>query len=272
MAIQSSGVSLDTSQSEACPICRSPANWAFKSRFVDVAQCSSTECSHLFAMAATNEDGVQTHEDAQAEESLFRERNSRLVEFWKKKGFLRPGVRVLDVGAGAGHISKAIWGLVEGADLTCIEADPASCLALGSLGFQSHRSLLDCSDTFDAILLVEVIEHVSEPAAFLRACRERMATGAKIFLSTPCGQTSRGSRATNAYDTREHVHFFTESSLRAVCNQAGLKVLAWENGSVLYPRRFGLKGWLDRSKSLVRPVRDLLRGRAHLVAFLEREE
>ena len=255
-----------------CPICQSSAIWAFRSRFVDVAQCRSIGCSHLFAIAVAPDDGIQTHEDAQADATLYRERNFRLVEFWKRRGLLPSGARVLDVGAGAGHISKAIAGSLGGARITCIEADEASCAALSAMGFNSHRSLLDCTGQFDAILLVEVIEHVIDPAAFLNSCRARMACGAKIFLSTPCGQTSRGSRTTNAYDTREHVHFFTERSLLAVCRQSGLRVLGWEDGSVLYPRRPGLKGWIDRCKSLVRPMRDALRGRSHLVAFLEREE
>ena len=42
-----------------------------------------------------------------------------------------------------------------------------------------------------------------------------------LFLTTPCGRMRTGSTNTNAYDTREHVQFFTERSLSAALARAG---------------------------------------------------
>jgi SAM-dependent methyltransferase len=224
----------------------------------------------LQALGAAIDDGVQTHTDPQAEAEMYLRRNNDLVAYWNRRGFLGPGSTVLDVGAGAGHIASAVARGTQGASITCIEADPNSCLHLKEKGFRSFQSLSDCNDTFDAILLVEVVEHVADPVAFLAACRARMKPAARIFLSTPCGQTSGGSIETNAYETKEHVQFFTELSLKLACQRAGLKLARFEAVNALYPRRLGVHGLLDEIKYRLLPLRDVVRGRSHLVTFLER--
>ncbi len=255
----------------ACPVCGSAAAFAFRSRYVDVGKCKSSACGHLHALSAAAADGVQTHTQGDADAAFYAERNLRLVSYWKARGFLFDGARVLDIGAGAGHIDLAMAVAMPSLAISCVEADPDSCRGLLARGFECHDRLDHCDGRFDAILLIEVIEHIVDPVPFLKLCAERLMPGGRIFLSTPCGETSKEWRRTNAYTTREHVQFFTEKSLDLACQLAGLSVLGYE-AAPLYPRRVGVAGVLDGMKQALFPIRDLVRGRVHLISFLGASE
>ena len=260
--------SVTSREPTSCPVCGSASAFAFRSPYVDVSRCASPDCAHLHALDASAPDGVQTHTETIAEAMLYAERNLRLVSYWKARGFLFDGAKVLDVGAGAGHIDSAMAAAVPSLKISCVEADLASCRSLLSRGFECHASLELCTDLFDAILLVEVIEHIVDPVPFLKLCADKLASGGRIFLSTPCGETSKGWRQTNAYTTLEHVQFFTEKSLGLACERAGLTLLGYE-AAPLYPRRAGAAGLLDGMKHAIFPLRDMVRGRMHLISFLQ---
>lgn len=257
------------SSSAHCPVCGAISKFAFRSPYVDVGKCTDLGCGHLHALAAAPDDGVQTHKDSEAKAALYKRRNAALVLFWRQRSFLSPNAWVLDVGAGAGHIASEIARTVPGVSMVCIEADPPSCGNLLAKGFKCYDSIEQCVESFDAILLVEVIEHIAKPVEFLRACRQRMRPGAKIFLSTPCGETSKQDRNTNAYTTKEHVQFFTEASMKRACSLAGLRVGGFETVTEMYPRRGGIAGLVDELKYRALPMRDLIKGRFHLITFLE---
>ena len=92
-----------------------------------------------------------------------------------------------------------------------------------------------------------------------------------MFLSTPCGETRLGDRLTNAYDTPEHVQFFTERSLRLAVREAGFAGIRLLYLPELYP---GARGALGAARDLLRyrvvmPILNRLRGYSHLVAYLE---
>jgi len=252
----------------ACPVCGSAAAFTFRSLYVDVGKCKSAACGHLHALSAAAADGVQTHPAANAEAAVYAERNLRLVSYWRARGFLFDGAKVLDIGAGAGHIDSAMAAAVPGLKISCVEADLDSCDSLLARGFECHARLDLCNDRFNAILLVEVIEHIADPVPFLKLCADRLMPGGRVFLSTPCGETSKEWRRTNAYSTREHVQFFTEKSLGLACQRAGLSLLGYE-AAPLYPRRAGVAGVLDGMKHALFPLRDLVRGRMHLISFLQ---
>lgn len=159
--------------------------------------------------------------------------------------------------------------VLPGAAITCIEADTDARRHLESKGWVALSGIETCEGRYDAMLLIEVIEHVPEPVEFLRKCAARLASGGKMFLSTPCGELSNGSHRTNAYETKEYVHFFTERSLRKACARAGLRVVEFRSVSQPYPRRKGIGGAIDAAKAMLRPVLSALFGYSHLVTFLE---
>ena len=108
------------------------------------------------------------------------------------------GARVLDVGCGGGLLSEAL--AKAGAQVTGIDLAPdlvkvAKLHRLESgvqvdYRQQSVESLAaemladGAPGTFDAITCMEMLEHVPDPAAILRACASLLKPGGRLFLST----------------------------------------------------------------------------------------
>jgi 2-polyprenyl-6-hydroxyphenyl methylase / 3-demethylubiquinone-9 3-methyltransferase len=100
------------------------------------------------------------------------------------------GKTVLDVGCGAGLMCEPLARL--GATVTGIDAAPenieiASAHADGQdLAIAYHfGEVADIEGEFDLVTSMEVIEHVLDPASFIRALAARLAPGGLMILSTP---------------------------------------------------------------------------------------
>jgi 2-polyprenyl-6-hydroxyphenyl methylase/3-demethylubiquinone-9 3-methyltransferase len=103
-------------------------------------------------------------------------------------------VRMLDVGCGAGLAAEAL--ARQGADMLGVDAasdavaaarqHAAPLMGSGRIGALDYRVAApeDVPETFDVVLALEVIEHVSDRAAFLATLRARVVPGGLLFLST----------------------------------------------------------------------------------------
>lgn len=247
---------------EPCPICKQPAAPAFRSPYVSVAQCGSAKCRHLFATGTTPLQGVQFIAEPDSVATEYSERNVRLIRRLLTDGVLPTKGRVLDFGAGSGHFASALRD-ASGVTITCVEAEPASRARLKAHGFPTYVSLSEVQGSFDAVILTEVVEHVEDPVAILAALRSHLRDGGTMFLTTPCGETRARSTKTNAYETREHVHFFTERSLANAVKKAGFSTLKLRVLNEMYPHTR-----LSVVKDMLRPLRAALFGHRHLIGFV----
>ena len=103
------------------------------------------------------------------------------------------GARALDVGCGGGLLSEALAG--EGAEVTAIDLAP-ELLKVARLHrletgvgvdyrLQSVESLAaELPGHFDVVTCMEMLEHVPDPAAIVRACATLLKPGGRLFLST----------------------------------------------------------------------------------------
>jgi 2-polyprenyl-6-hydroxyphenyl methylase/3-demethylubiquinone-9 3-methyltransferase len=100
------------------------------------------------------------------------------------------GKTALDVGCGAGLLTEPLARL--GANVTGIDASPQMIAVArdhaAASGLQIDYRAGDVQELggrFDLITAMEVIEHVAEPAAFVRALAKRLAANGLLILSTP---------------------------------------------------------------------------------------
>eukprot|EP00730_Choanoeca_flexa_P017598 TRINITY_DN8496_c0_g1_i1.p1 TRINITY_DN8496_c0_g1~~TRINITY_DN8496_c0_g1_i1.p1 ORF type:complete len:304 (+),score=73.35 TRINITY_DN8496_c0_g1_i1:37-912(+) len=103
------------------------------------------------------------------------------------------GISILDIGCGGGLLSEPLAYL--GAQVTGIdsvgEALPVARVHAEAFGLDVEYLQITAEDlaeqqrTFDAVLVMEVIEHVANVPVFLKACRDLVRPGCPMILSTP---------------------------------------------------------------------------------------
>src|SRR4051812_16009974 len=100
------------------------------------------------------------------------------------------GKTALDVGCGAGLLAEPLARL--GAEVTAIDAAPEVIAVArehaAGVGLNIDYRAGDVHELkgrFDVVTSLEVIEHVADPAAFLKALAARLARGGLLILSTP---------------------------------------------------------------------------------------
>ncbi|TMA23620.1 MAG: methyltransferase domain-containing protein [Deltaproteobacteria bacterium] len=136
----------------------------------------------------------------------------------------RPG-RLLDVGCGAGDAIERMAAL--GWRAEGVDTDPAAVAVARNRGLTVHEGTLDRlrlePESFDAVTLSHVIEHVPDPRALLGECRRLLTPGGALFIETPNARSwlhARFGRHWRGLEPPRHFQVFTPASLaRLVAGQ-----------------------------------------------------
>lgn len=149
-----------------------------------------------------------------------------------------PGRDLLDVGAHAGFFLRRA--AARGWNVTGVEPSPVSSeLARTEFGLNVITgALVDAAlpaASFDAITLTDVFEHVGEPRAMLAEVRRLLRPGGVVFIKVPNVRYVRAKHATlrrlpglldDCFDAREHLVYYSASTLRSTLEEAGFAVRA----------------------------------------------
>jgi 2-polyprenyl-3-methyl-5-hydroxy-6-metoxy-1,4-benzoquinol methylase len=145
--------------------------------------------------------------------------------------FIKPG-RLLDVGCAAGFFlseaHKRGW-QVEGLDVSGFAVDYVKrCLGLDAR--QGTLSELDFQpESYDAIAMWDVIEHVPDPKAYFRKAAELLHPGGVLALAAPDVDSLparlTGKRWVGYKLAEEHVYYFSATTLSRMLNDVGFDVL-----------------------------------------------
>ncbi|WP_145199596.1 bifunctional 2-polyprenyl-6-hydroxyphenol methylase/3-demethylubiquinol 3-O-methyltransferase UbiG [Sphingobium sp. B2] len=149
------------------------------------------------------------------------------------------GKRALDVGCGAGLLAEPLARL--GASVTGLDAAPENIAAARAhaapqglaIDYRATPVEAVTDGGFDLVTSMEVIEHVADPAAFVRALADKLAPDGLMILSTPNRTPlSRLAMITIGESiggipkgTHDWGKFITPDELTALLEQAGLEVI-----------------------------------------------
>lgn len=147
------------------------------------------------------------------------------------------GRKALDVGAADGFLAERLT--AQGWSVTALERDPelaararGRCKEVVVADLESAPPLLH--GPFDAIVYGDVLEHLSDPGAVLRALDQTLAPGGTVIVSVPnvAHLWVRLSLLAGRFDyadrgilDRTHLRFFTRRTLRELLRAAGLTVV-----------------------------------------------
>ena len=179
------------------------------------------------------------------------------TEFGRDLKSPRPfeGLRLLDIGCGGGLLSEPMARL--GAQVVGADAAPKNIevarLHADQVGLdidyraETAEALLAAGESFDAVLAMEIVEHVAEPPAFVQACHDLLRPGGVLVMST-LNRTARSFAAAIVgaewvmrwlpKGTHEWSRFITPEELAAMMQASGLKVVD-RRGMVFNPLSWG---------------------------------
>jgi 2-polyprenyl-6-hydroxyphenyl methylase/3-demethylubiquinone-9 3-methyltransferase len=207
--------------------------------------------------------------------------NALAARWWDKTGPMRPlhmmnpvrarwilervarkygqaaGVRVLDIGCGAGLLSESL--AKAGCDVLGMDAapDPVAAARAHAAGqglrleyiSGTAEDLLVAGKKFQVVTALEVIEHVADPAAFVVTLTGLLEPGGLLFLST-LNRTPRSFLTAKLgaeyllrllpVGTHEWRRFVTPAEISGICRAAGLRV-ADVAGISFDPLRMGFR-------------------------------
>lgn len=98
--------------------------------------------------------------------------------------------------------------------------------------------------SFDAVALIDVIEHVADPVGLLKGCARALKPGGVLYLVTPDidSLSARLLRGRWWGLRPAHIHYFTRRTMRAALAAAGLEAVETRS----YGRIFSWGYWLSR--------------------------
>jgi len=166
--------------------------------------------------------------------------------------------KILDVGCGAGATARAVLAAHPEASIHGIEPDVTASELAREGGVSIFNGTFDAwamtepRERFDAVLLSDVVEHISDPAQFLRSLLDLEATRDALFVISVPNFAVWYNRIRTAFGRfdyawsglydRTHLRFFTRGSLLAFLRYLGLRAVD-----------------VRASPSLVQPIAPLIR-------------
>ena len=125
---------------------------------------------------------------------------------------VKPGVRVLDVGCGAGHFARH----VPEADYTGHDAEGGGA-GVATLSGDLGGLAKDHAGSFDVVTAFQVLEHAADPANFTRDCLALLKPGGALVMGVPDSDSYLGSLRNFVLNAPpHHVTWWNARSLTAL--------------------------------------------------------
>lgn len=127
----------------------------------------------------------------------------------------RRGGRLLDLGCGNGGFLQAVAVQLPGWELNGLELSESAVSTCRSRGLRVTRGAIGTNvlteQSFDAISMISVLEHLPQPAEALAWCRQRLVRDGLLFLEVP--DSLQPELSLTGFFNLEHIVHFTPGSL-----------------------------------------------------------
>ncbi len=171
--------------------------------------------------------------------------------------------RVLDVGCAYGFFLRALKERAGDVELYGVELDPEVCRqAAANLG----GATVYCADLskdgravpeehFDVVTLIDVVEHLDDPEAYLRLLARRAKPGGHILLSTPNVESLNARLYGDRWVLHTpplHTYYFGPRSLSILLRRAGWEpVRLFTERTIFHNERHGMETWRGKTFRLL---------------------
>jgi 2-polyprenyl-3-methyl-5-hydroxy-6-metoxy-1,4-benzoquinol methylase len=143
-----------------------------------------------------------------------------------------PGMRLLDVGCGAGfflRIARRLGAIVEGVEPSSVGAARASATGLSVFNgnLEQYVAAGQRRGAFDLITANHVLEHVPDPVGDLRRMRGMLAPNGTIWIAVPNGRCVFARLLRDRWHSTDlplHLMHFDRKSLAEMARRAGVHV------------------------------------------------
>ncbi len=227
-------------QALPCPACArgTAQRFLYRKNGCDILQCEECGIGRAetggFDPAAYYTDGYFSgaHADGYADyrgaEPVLRREFARAVDFLRR---YRDGGKLLEVGCAYGFFLQEAkrYFDVAGIELAEDAVAHARGAGLNVLHGVVEPRLLDRLGRVDAIVLLDVIEHLPDPRGTLALCARQLNPGGVIMLTTGdfgSGVARLAGEKWRLMTPPQHLWFFTQESMRRLAASLGLEVAA----------------------------------------------
>jgi SAM-dependent methyltransferase len=233
----------------ACPACAGTTahRKLYSKNHCDILQCAQcglgrAECGDFDLHGYYTEDyfrGAREdgYVDYRGSEPVLRREFARTVQFIR--GFRKAG-RLLEIGCAYGFFLEEARGFYDVAGIEIADAAVAFCQARGLCVINgiAEESVLAKFGMLDVIVLLDVIEHLSDPRSTLALCRQHLNPGGVIVITTGDFASSYARLAGRNWRLMtppQHLWFLTPQSIRRLSHSLGLDLEAYDHPWKIVP-------------------------------------
>jgi SAM-dependent methyltransferase len=214
-----------------------------------------------------NQDGAGYADYAQHADEFamtFRAKMQRLLRYG-------PVHDLLEIGCGPGYLLEAAKhaGVPRAVG---VDRNPWAIEQARRSGHSAYIGSIDVvppNDRFDAVAMLDLLEHIPEPMPFLAQVRQRLRPNGRLLIMTPNLESLLArisGRRWVSFKIPEHLHYFTPRSLARLLDANGFRVL-YSRGTGQY---VSVEFFLDRLGRIAPRLRRLIEPPARRLHLLQR--
>lgn len=200
-----------------------------------------------------------------------------------------PNGKLLEIGCGSGGMLKNMQD--KGWDVTGVDFDSKSVSLAQDLGlnvYDGDISQLNLEkNSFDAIIMNHVIEHLPDPVATLKSCHKLLRSDGRLISITPNTNGlnhNKYNANSRLLEPPRHLFIYNKKSLKGVATKAGFKTsscftsihgfsgFSWASEQLLKNGKLCTASKIPRSKLLLLSVKEIIAGYLLKLRLIEGDE